>query len=324
MRPLVEIAENSIPADTTPGVLKTRDGKDLRYTLTKAAGRPVKGTVIVLHGRNEFIEKYFETTADLSRRGFMVANLDWRGQGGSTRLIRDASRGYVRSFDDYVTDLEQFFEEVLLPDCRAPFYILGHSSGSLIALLGAPKLANRIRRMVLVAPLLQLAGKRPNAQFAYMMTRMMTLGGLGSMHMTRGPGQGVMPLFASNPLTSDAGRFERNGKLFATAPELGSGRPTAAWVSAATQAMRRVQEPGFVDKIRIPTLIVAAGADQVVSTPAIENFCRRLRLGNLITIDGARHEILQEADFYREQLLAAFDAFIPGSDPEFESLNDPD
>ena len=31
-------------------------------------------------------------------------------------------------------------------------------------------------------------------------------------------------------------------------------------------------------------------------------------------IDGARHEILQEADIYREQLLAAFDAFIPGTD----------
>jgi lysophospholipase len=30
-------------------------------------------------------------------------------------------------------------------------------------------------------------------------------------------------------------------------------------------------------------------------------------------IDGAEHEILQEKDIYREQLLAAFDAFIPGT-----------
>ena len=34
----------------------------------------------------------------------------------------------------------------------------------------------------------------------------------------------------------------------------------------------------------------------------------------MLTIDGARHEILQEADVYREQFLAAFDAFVPGSD----------
>jgi len=58
---------------------------------------------------------------------------------------------------------------------------------------------------------------------------------------------------------------------------------------------------------------VAAGADQVVSTRAVEAYARRLRLGSLLMIDGARHEILQEADLYREQFLAAFDAFIPGT-----------
>ncbi|MGH6762412.1 MAG: alpha/beta fold hydrolase [Phyllobacterium sp.] len=320
MRPLVETLANPIPSGTHPGTLKTHDGHDLRYTITPASGRPLKGTVIVLQGRNEFIEKYFETTADLSHRGFAVANLDWRGQGGSTRLIRAQDRGYVRSFNDYVSDLEQFFEDVLLPDCRAPYYILAHSSGSLTALLAAPKLANRVRRMVLVAPLLELAGDGPHARLAHFLTRALTLVGLGSLHVTNGPRQGEMPSFDNNNLTSDPRRFQRNRELLRLAPELGSGRPTAAWVSAATTAMQQVQEPGFVEKIRIPALIVAAGMDRVVSTPAIENFCRRLRLGNLITIDGARHEILQEADYYREQLLAAFDAFIPGSDPDFSSV----
>ena len=36
-------------------------------------------------------------------------------------------------------------------------------------------------------------------------------------------------------------------------------------------------------------------------------------LGHVLTIDGARHELLQERDRYREQLLAAFDAFVPGT-----------
>ena len=62
-------------------------------------------------------------------------------------------------------------------------------------------------------------------------------------------------------------------------------------------------------------LFVAAGADAVVSTPAIDDYARQMRSGSLLTIDGARHEILQEADIYREQLLAAFDAFVPGNDP---------
>ena len=62
--------------------------------------------------------------------------LDWRGQGGSDRLMRDAHRGHVKSFFHYTSDLDQFFEEIVLPDCRGPYYVLAHSTGALIALLG--------------------------------------------------------------------------------------------------------------------------------------------------------------------------------------------
>ena len=61
-------------------------------------------------------------------------------------------------FSDYVNDLDHFFEEVVLPDCRGPYYILAHSTGSLVALLATPSLVNRVRRMVLVAPFLTYTG----------------------------------------------------------------------------------------------------------------------------------------------------------------------
>ena len=77
-------------------------------------------------------------------------------------------------------------------------------------------------------------------------------------------------------------------------------------------AAEQVREPEFMARIGVPILVVAAGADEVVSTSAVEDYARRLRSGSLVTIDGARHEILQEADIYREQFLAAFDAFVPG------------
>ena len=41
---------------------------------------------------------------------------------------------------------------------------------------------------------------------------------------------------------------------------------------------------------------------------------RQIKSASLLTIDGARHEIWQEADIYREQLLAAFEAFVPGNE----------
>ena len=62
-----------------------------------------------------------------------------------------------------------------------------------------------------------------------------------------------------------------------------------------------------------PVLILAAGADAIVSTPAIEEFAYHMRAGSQIVIAGSKHEILQEQDRYREQFWAAFDAFVPGT-----------
>src|SRR5690606_41612178 len=85
---------NPAPAGLTSGILSTPDGLALRYARVPATGRPLKGTVIVLPGRNECIEKYFETFSELAARGFGSAMLDWRGQGGSARTLKDVQRGH--------------------------------------------------------------------------------------------------------------------------------------------------------------------------------------------------------------------------------------
>ena len=39
----------------------------------------------------------------------------------------------------------------------------------------------------------------------------------------------------------------------------------------------------------------------------------RLRAGSHLIVPGARHELLMEADRYPRAILAAFDAFVPGT-----------
>ena len=77
--------------------------------------------------------------------------------------------------------------------------------------------------------------------------------------------------------------------------------------------MGRLAEPSYPAKIRQPILIMAAGHDQIVSTPAIDDFAIRLRAGSHLIVPGARHELLMEQDRFRQQVLAAFDAFVPGT-----------
>ena len=58
---------------------------------------------------------------------------------------------------------------------------------------------------------------------------------------------------------------------------------------------------------------IAAGQDELVSTPAIDEFSVDLRTGAHLIVPGARHDLLMEQDRFRRQALAAFDAFVPGT-----------
>lgn len=309
-----ELPENPTPEKASGGFLTARDGKKIRYAYFAATGRPLKGTVVILPGRNECIEKYFETIRDLSARGLGSALIDWRGQGGSDRLIRDPQRGYVRSFAEYASDLEQFFEEIVLPDCPGPYFMLAHSGGALVALLAAPNMVNRVRRMVLIAPFLELPGQRLSMKTIHLISTLLCLVGLGRLYAAWGPRKPGGTPFEENNVTSDPVRYSRNVQLYETFPQLALGGPTIRWLQAASKASLAVRDPDFMARIKVPMLVVAAGADRVVSTRAVEDFPTHLRLGSLLTIDGAAHEILQEKDLYREQFFAAFDAFIPGID----------
>ncbi len=80
---LHETPANPAPANHTVGFFTAHDGVKLRYAVFRSEISPARGTVVLLHGRNECIEKYFETIRDLNAMGMWVATYDMRSQGGS-------------------------------------------------------------------------------------------------------------------------------------------------------------------------------------------------------------------------------------------------
>ncbi len=310
---LVSTENNPVPEDARSGMLPTADGSQLRYAHWRTTRPPCKGTIVLLQGRSEFIEKYFETIVDLRQRGFDVCTFDWRGQGGSSRLLGDPAKGYIDSFDQYLIDLETVFMGVALPDCRPPYFMLAHSMGGLVALLSAPKMASRVNRLMVCCPLVRFGELPvPRGLLGFAAGLLSTIG-MGSVQLGGAGSSNERRRFAGNRLTADLRRFERNIGLAVSHPEIAVGGPTAAWLFAAGQAISKLDDPDFIGSITIPTLLIGGGADNVVSLRAIEELGFKMRSGHTIVIAGARHEILQERDLYREQLLAAFDAFVPGS-----------
>jgi lysophospholipase len=306
---LVDIPSNPIPRGAVCDVATTNDGVALRFARWPANRSPVRGTMLVLHGRTEFIEKYFETVNDLRRRGFAVVTFDARGQGGSARLLRNPRKGHVRDFADYVNDFETIMEEVALPDSPPPYFVLAHSTGATVALLAAARLRTQIERIVLSAPLIALS-RRSTRGLAWGTALLMHLG-LGETFV---PGAGATMIqtqrFQGNPLTSDPLRYARALAVVEAEPSLAVGGATVGWVNAAMRASSRFAELDF--PVPMPVLMVLGGADTVVSNQAAEALSARLKTVAHLRIPGARHEILMERDQFRDQLWVAFDAFIQG------------
>lgn len=306
---LYQTPDNPLPPVHLDGTFRTHDGIDLRYAVFKGKTSPPKGTVVLLPGRSEPIEKYAETITDITNAGLWVATFDLRGQGGSPRLIKNKRLGHVRRFSDYQKDLDAFFEQIVLPDAKLPFFLVAHSTGGLIALASARRLANRVERIVVSAPFLGLASTRPSPGMVRFVARLMCLVGLGGRASRKDRDYSQ---FEGNAVTSDPQRFARNQAIFDAHPELTLGPPTWRWLYECLKAGRKVVSPTYLQSITVPTLILAPTADRVASYPEIERMSRYFRAGKLIPINGAEHEVFQEAEKYRAQAMAALFAFIPG------------
>jgi lysophospholipase len=310
---LVSTPKNPIPLGASTGFIEVRKGLRLRFASWQPVLRERRGTVCIFPGRAEFIEKYFEVVGELRRRGFAVAVLDWRGQGGSSRLTRNPLKGHVNDFAEYEEDVAHFMKAVVLPDCPAPYFALGHSMASMVLFSAAIKRGCWFTRMVVTAPMVRIAGLPMSHRMCRQLADGLTMFGFGKRPVPGDKGKYNQDQpFEGNPLTSDRERYMRNVSVLQAAPELAVETPTIGWLKAALNAIERVGGEKFAPRVRVPVLMLAASDDHVVNSKAIEELAIRLRAGSQIVLRGSRHEILQERDTIREQFWAAFDAFIPG------------
>ena len=300
--------DNPAPDGGGSSVVRTRDGVRLRVA-TWRVPRP-RGTVLLMQGRAEFIEKYFETIGELLARGLSVVTFDWRGQGGSGRALRDPHRGHVGRFDEFRLDVEAVLAQAVAPLADGPVSGVAHSMGGCIALIGARQGWLPVERLVALTPMIGLSlvrQPRPARALAGLLRRL----GLGARYVPGGTARSISTLpFPGNRLCADRGRYDRNAALAEAIGAGAIGSPTIGWLAAAYEAMALFGEPGFAGGIDIPVLLLAAGAYPVCSTPAIERFALGLRHGRLATIPDARHEILMETGPIRGQFWAAFDEFM--------------
>ncbi len=297
-----------------PGLKATRlvtpDGAVLRVATGRPAGTP-KGTVVLLPGRAESIERHYETLGDLLARDYAVATLDWRGQGLSSRPLRNRLKGHVRSFAQYDIDLFTFMRQVVLPDCPPPHIALAHSMGATVLLRSAWR-HPWFERAVLTSPLVKMRAPR----WPEWLWRAMAAGaawtGLGGLFVPGVTRHLPRPEdFAASSPCADRPRLCRQMEMLARHPELAVAGPTLGWLHAAIRASDALQDIAKRHRPPLyPLLMLAAGRDVLVDREAARQFAADVGDIAFIVLHGARHDLWLETDAHRNAAWAAFDAFV--------------
>lgn len=274
------------------------------------------GTVFLLQGRGEFLEKYAATVERLVAARFVVIGLDWRGQGGSPRLVPGTARGHVDDFEAYLEDVDLLVARVAALGLPQPWMLLGHSMGGHVALRWLGRGSRPVARAALVTPMFDIRLVPPPRPMARFLAE--TAVRLGAARRYA-PGQrDPRPScsFEGNPATSCPEGFAAAWELLRRHPERRVGGVTWGWLAAALRSIEATRAPGFAESIEVPLLLVRAGEERIVCNRAIERFARRLPRARLVDHPGARHDLFFERPAIRERLWTDLVAFFAGQAEE--------
>jgi lysophospholipase len=304
--PLIETPQAKAPAGGEADWFTGAGGRRLRAALFTPPGR-TRGSIVLSGGRNEPLEKYYETIADFLERGFVVLAHDWRGQGLSDRDLPDRLKGHAKGYKPFLDEYQALLRtyQTRLPK---PWVAVGHSMGGCLALLAMASGEGRFAGAVLSAPMLGIQMGKVSPSAARTLAGLNVAFGRGGRYVMGDAGKPFDNDFDSNVLTHDRARFARSCGLLAVEPRLALGAPTWGWLDFAFRATAYLANPDRLRSVTVPVVIVSAALDKLVDNAAQAAAARHLPQGKLITVPGAFHEILMETDDMRNFFLRAFDA----------------
>jgi alpha-beta hydrolase superfamily lysophospholipase len=276
--------------------LTTPDGLTLQ--LREWACEDARGSVVIVHGLGENIERYAHVAAHLNRCGRHVIGYDQRGHGAS-----EGARGRLARPDSLLTDLALVIDAVRAQR-PGPLVLLGHSMGGLVAarfVAGGlqdekPAWYRPVDALVLSSPALDPGmsdgQKRLLAVLAPLLPNLALGNGLNPDWISRDPA--VVKAYVASPLVHDRitprlARFIVDGGEFVRAH-------AAQW--------------------RVPTLLLYAGSDRCVAPAGSDAFAAAAPAAVVTTraFPALFHEIFNEPE--QAEAFAALAAWLssaPGS-----------
>lgn len=278
--------------------LHAADGVRLRAAIWPGGEQ---GTVLLLPGRTEYIEKYGRAAADLVARGYTTVSIDWRGQGLADRALADKMSGHVDDFSAYQKDLDALLKLVHDQNLPRPYFILAHSMGGCIALRGLMR-DLPVQAAAFTAPMWGISMAPWMRPIAIAVTTGATW--LGQKHRYA-PGTTAKTYvqeapFAGNVLTTDADMYAYMRTQVGLHPDLALGGPSMGWLNAALAECHALS---LLPSPDVPALCALGTAERVVDTSPIHLRMRHWPNGRIDLYPNAEHEIMMETPAMRLRLF---------------------
>lgn len=287
-------------------------GANIRYGSVQPAGVP-KGTMVIVGGFREPIEKYFEVAREMTAKGFAVWLMDWRGQGGSDRYLKSTpQKMHGEGYGEHIETLHQF-ADTIVKKSAGPLVLMGHSMGAHLSLRYLKEHEGVFDSAVLTAPMLDVTTGGLAKSLARRLVSFAKTGGLLEKYMPGGGDwkDGRDP-FQGNAKTTDPERFEVLHEIFKAKPELTMGDPTYGWVLHTFESIDILNAEAYLKAIKTPILMQISGDDAIVEKTASERAARLLPNCTQVNMPAAKHEIWMERDELRNQWLSVAATFLEG------------
>jgi len=301
----------AIPPQASESRWQAADGWSIRRIDWPAPAAGAKGSILFLPGRGDFYEKYLESLSHWNGLGWHVTASDWRGQGDSGRLGNDGVTGHIDDFSTWCEDLGLLWKR-WKAETPGPHVLAGHSMGGHLVLRTVAEGLADPDALILSAPMLGFtASLLPQSVMHQAAKLMKSLGDSRRPAWKWSEAPGQVPEARAHLLTHDEERYADELWWRDHRPELVMGPGSWGWVERAYASMRLLEEPGLLEKVKVPVVIVATDNDKLVGWKPIARAATRLPDCELVHFGKeGRHELLREADPVRDRALAACDAML--------------
>ncbi len=234
-----------------------------------------RALVVIVHGYGDHCGRYESTALHLARSGYAVQAFDLRGHGRS-----QGKRCFIRTFDDWLDDLEVVLRRATRRWPGKPVFLLAHSLGGLVVSLFAIDDRAELSGLVLSAPAVKLGEDFSEFEIraSLVLGRLLPhfpMAGVRSASVSRDPA--VVEDYQTDPLVHH-------------------GSTPARTASEIVRAIWRVQREA--ERISTPLLLMHGAEDQVADIEGSREFFELVRSADkrLRVLDGLYHDIMNEPE----------------------------